>query len=219
VIRFAEEIPVDLLMQEFNQCYIVHRRPAEVLGHVHVAARTRPTEALWAMAEGGPMSLLPLSVSAVDKDTYEPVSGEPYISSVTTLLAAQIFRMMSVAVQHPGTVEELCQARAPEVLAQLLHYLLQMLSCGEPGKEKAEARDEELVAAIVSLCQSPHCNIGLKVHLFSNLLLDLKMWSGCSYGLQKKLLSSLADMVFTEATVMRTANAVRLLLDGCRRCY
>ena len=124
-----------------------------------------------------------------------------------------------MTVQHPGTVEELCQERAPKVLALLLHYLLQMLSCGKPGKEKAEARDEELVAAIVSLCQSPHCNIGLKVLLFSNLLLDLKMWSGCSYGLQKKLLSSLADMVFTEATVMRTTNAVRLLLDGCRRCY
>jgi hypothetical protein len=30
-----------------------------------------------------------------------------------------------------------------------------MLSCDEPGKEKAEARDEELVAAIISLCQSP----------------------------------------------------------------
>lgn len=197
----------------------IHRRPAEVLGHVHVAARTRPTEALWAMGEGGPMSLLPLTVSAVDKDTYEPVNGEPYISSMTTLLAAPIFRMMSVALQHPGTAEELCRARAPEVLAQLLHYLLQMLSCGEPGKEKAEARDEELVAAVVSLCQSPHCNIGLKVHFFSNLLLDLKMWSGCSYGLQKKLLSSLADMVFTEATAMRAANAIQLLLDGCRRCY
>ena len=53
--------------------------------------------------------------------------------------------------RHPGTVEELCQARAPEVLAQLLHYLLQMLSY--------------------------------------------------------------------EATVMRTTNAVRLLLDGCHRGY
>ena len=91
MIHFAEETPVNLLMQEFNQCYIVHRRPAEVLGHVHVAARTHPTEALWAMAEGGPMSLLPLSVSAVDKDTYEPVSRELYISSVTTLLAAPNF--------------------------------------------------------------------------------------------------------------------------------
>ena len=41
--------------------------------------------------------------------------------------------------RHPGTVEELCQARAPEFLAQLLHYLLQMLSCGEPGKEKGRS--------------------------------------------------------------------------------
>eukprot|EP01018_Ginkgo_biloba_P016129 Gb_14861 [translate_table: standard] len=196
-----------------------HRRPAEVLGQVHVAARVRPTEALWAMAEGGPMSLLPLTVSAVDKDTFEPVNGEPSVTSMTTLLSAPIFRMMSVAVQHPGTSQELSKAHAPHVLAQLLRYLLQMLSSCEPGKAKAEAKDEELVAAIVSLSQSPESNVGLKVQLFSNLLLDLKMWSRCSYGLQKKLLSSLADMVFTEASAMRSANAIQFLLDGCRRCY
>ncbi|XP_057852146.2 BEACH domain-containing protein C2 isoform X2 [Cryptomeria japonica] len=196
-----------------------HRRPADVLGHVHVAARVRPIEALWAMAEGGPMSLLPLTVSAMDYATYEPVSGETSISLVTSQLSAPIFRMIALTVHHPGNSEELCRAHAPQVLAQLLRYLLKMLSLLEPEKVNAEARDEELVAAIVSLCQSPQNNIELKVQLFSNLLLDLKMWSRCSYGLQKKLLSSLADMVFTEAMAMRAANAVQLLLDGCRRCY
>jgi hypothetical protein len=39
------------------------RRPAEVLGHVHIAGRSRPADAIWAMAEGGPAALLPLTVS------------------------------------------------------------------------------------------------------------------------------------------------------------
>jgi hypothetical protein len=79
--------------------------------------------------------------------------------------------------------------------------------------------DEELVAAIVSLCQSQKHNHALKVQLFTTLLLDLRIWSLCNYGLQKKLLSSLADMVFSESLVMRDANAIQMLLDGCRRCY
>jgi hypothetical protein len=62
-------------------------------------------------------------------------------------------------------------------------------------------------------------NTALKVQMYSSLLLDLKLWSSCSYDLQKRLLSSLADMVFTEASALRAANAVQLLLDGCRKCY
>ena len=54
---------------------------------------------------------------------------------MTTLLAAPIFRMMYVALQHPGTAEELCRTCALEVLAQLLHYPLQMLFCGEVSKQ------------------------------------------------------------------------------------
>jgi hypothetical protein len=69
------------------------------------------------------------------------------------------------------------------------------------------------------LCQSQRNNHELKVQLFSSLLLDLKLWSSCNYGLQKKLLSSLADMVFTESACMRDAKAMQMLLDGCRRCY
>lgn len=45
------------------------------------------------------------------------------------------------------------------------------------------------------------------------------MWSSCNYVLQKKLLSSLADMVFAESACMYDANALQMLLDGCRRCY
>ncbi|XVF79928.1 hypothetical protein PTKIN_Ptkin15bG0029600 [Pterospermum kingtungense] len=194
------------------------RRPAEVLGQVHVATRKRPVEALWALAYGGPMSLLPLAVSNVCKDSLEPEQGSLPLSLATASLAAPIFRIISVAIHHPGNNEELCRTKGPEILSKILNYLLQTLSSVGSGKLNG-AEDEELVAAVVSLCQSQKHNYALKVQLFNTLLLDLKIWSLCSYGLQKKLLSSLADMVFTESSLMRDANAMQLLLDGCRRCY
>ncbi|XP_058104707.1 BEACH domain-containing protein C2 [Magnolia sinica] len=194
------------------------RRSAEVLGQVHIAARIRPAESLWALAYGGPMSLLPLAVSNVQKETLEPQHGDFHLSLATASLSAPIFRIISMAIQHPGNNEELCRTRGPEVLSVVLHYLVRTLSILAPGKQNA-LRDEELVAAVVSLCQSQRSNHTLKVHLLRSLLLDLKIWSLCNYGLQKKLMSSLSDMVFTESSAMRDANAVQMLLDGCRRCY
>ncbi|TKY65579.1 Neurobeachin protein 2 [Spatholobus suberectus] len=194
------------------------RRPAEVLGQVHVATRMRPVDALWALAYGGPLSLLPLTISNVHEDTLEPQQGNLPLSSATASLAAPIFRIISTAIQHPRNNEELSHGRGPEVLSKILNYLLQTLSLLDVRKHDG-VRDEELVAAVVSLCQSQKINHALKVQLFTTLLLDLKIWSLCSYGIQKKLLSSLADMVFTESTVMRDANAIQMLLDGCRRCY
>ncbi|TYG93240.1 hypothetical protein ES288_A11G094900v1 [Gossypium darwinii] len=180
--------------------------------------RMRPVEALWALAYGGPMSLLPLAVSNVCKDNLEPEQGSYPLSLATGALAAPIFRIISVAIHHPGNSEELCRMRGPEILSRILNYLLQNLSYLCSGKHDGVG-DEELVAAVVSLCQSQKHNHALKVQLFSTLLLDIKIWSLCSYGLQKKLLSSLADMVFTESSVMRDANAMQMLFDGCRRCY
>ncbi|KAL6495424.1 BEACH domain-containing protein C2 [Orobanche gracilis] len=194
----------------------IHRRPAEVLGQVHVATRLRPTEALWALAHGGPLFLLPLVVSNVHENSLEPRLSDLSLSSVLTSLAAPIFRIISLAICHPGNNEEFCRRRGPEILSRILTYLLQILSSLDIAKRDG---DEELVAAIVSLCQSQKLNHTLKVQLFKTLLLDLKMWSLCSYGLQKKLLSSLADMVFTESSVLRDANALQTLLDGCRWCY
>nr|XP_009598677.1 BEACH domain-containing protein C2 [Nicotiana tomentosiformis] len=194
------------------------RRPAEILGQVHVATRMRPTEALWALAYGGPMSLLPLAVSNVQENSLEPQQGGLSLSLATTALAAPIFRIISRAVEHPGNNEELSRRKGPEVLSRILNYLLQTLSSLDVAKRDGVG-DEALVAAVVSLCQSQKQNHTLKVQLFSTLLLDLRIWSLCSYGLQKKLLSSLADMVFTESSVMRDANAIQMLLDGCRRCY
>ncbi|KAJ4848486.1 BEACH domain-containing protein C2 [Turnera subulata] len=194
------------------------RRPAEVLGQVHVASRTRPVEALWALAYGGPMSLLPLVVSNVHQESMEPEQGNIRVALAATALAAPIFRTISNAIQHPWNNDELCRAKGPEVLSKVLNYILQILSSLDARKHNGVA-DEELVVAVVSLCQSQKHNHALKVKLFTTLLLDLKIWSLCNYGLQKKLLSSLADMVFSESLVMRDANAIQMLLDGCRRCY
>ncbi|XP_010506510.1 PREDICTED: BEACH domain-containing protein C2 [Camelina sativa] len=193
------------------------RRPAEVLGQVHVATRIKPVESFWALAYGGPMSLLPLTVSNVQKDSLEPCPGNLPLSLSTVTLAAPVFRILSVAIQHPGNNEELCRNQGPEILARILSYLLHSLASLD--RKHGGVEEEELVAAIVSLCQSQKINHVLKVQLFRTLLLDLKIWSLCNYGLQKKLLSSLQDMVFTEATAMRNAEAIQLLLDGCRRCY
>nr|TKW40771.1 hypothetical protein SEVIR_1G267900v2 [Setaria viridis] len=195
-----------------------HRRPAEVLGMVHVSHRVRPAESLWALAYGGPMALLPLIVSNVEMDNLEPILGDLSLSLATASLSVPIFRIISLAVQHPGNKDELCRIHGPELLSQVLHYLLDTLSKLESGKKEILSA-EELVTAIVSLCQSQRNDHGQKVQLFSTLLLDLKMWSSCNYFLQKKLLSSLADMVFAESTCMRDANALQMLLDGCRRCY
>ncbi|XP_051137581.1 BEACH domain-containing protein C2-like isoform X2 [Andrographis paniculata] len=193
------------------------RRPAEILGQVHVASRMRPAEALWALAHGGPIFLLPLVVSSMQENSLEPEqSNHPSLSVATAALAAPIFRIISLAIRHPYNNEEVCRQRGPEILSRILTYILQTLSLLDVEKKHA---DEELVAAIASICQSQKFNHKLKVHLFSALLLDLKIWSVCSYGLQKKLLSSLADMVFSESSIMRDANAIQVLLDGCRRCY
>nr|XP_043628907.1 BEACH domain-containing protein C2-like [Erigeron canadensis] len=193
------------------------QRPAEVLGHVPVTTRMRPTEALWALAYGGPMSLLPFLVSKVDNDTLEPVKGNLKSCLASTALAASVFRIISLAIQHLGNSNELCRTRGPEVLSKILTYLLKTLSSLDVAKHTVA--DEEIVAAVVSLCQSQKNNITLKTQLFSTLLLDLKIWSLCSYGIQKKLLSSLADIVCIESSVMRDAKAIQTLLDGCRRCY
>ncbi|KAJ0258619.1 BEACH domain-containing protein C2 [Hirschfeldia incana] len=193
------------------------RRPAEVLGQVYVATRMKPVDSFWALAHGGPMTLLPLTVSNVSKDSLEPCPGNNPLSLSTVTLAAPVFRIISVAIQHPGNNEELCRNQGPEILARILSYLLHSLASLD--RKHDGVGEEELVAAIVSLCQSQKINHVLKVQLFRTLLLDLKIWSLCNYGLQKKLLSSLQDMVFTEAKAMRNADAIQLLLDGCRRCY
>ncbi|KAJ4811845.1 WD-40 repeat family protein / beige-like protein [Rhynchospora pubera] len=196
----------------------VQRRPAEVLGQVHIASRIRASESLWALSHGGPMALLPLAVSNVKADTLEPMPSDMPLSLSTASLSAPIFRVISLAMKYPANTQELCKTQAPSLLSRILIYLLETLSKLDFTKRNG-LTDEEIVAGIVSLCQSQKTDHRVKVEMFSTLLLDLKMWSTCDYGLQKKLLSSLADMVFTEAACLRDANALQMLLDGCRKCY
>ncbi|CAL0324546.1 unnamed protein product [Lupinus luteus] len=145
------------------------RRPAEVLGQVHVATRMRPVDTLWALAFGGPLSLLPLAISNVHEETLEPQQGTFSVAAATTCLAGPIFRIISVAIQHPRNNEELSRGRGPEVLSKILNYLLQTLSSLDVETHDG-VRDEELVAAVVSLCQSQKINHMLKVQLFTTLL-------------------------------------------------
>lgn len=178
------------------------------------------------MGEGGPLALLPMTVASVNKETLLPVFGDVEVSAAVSLLAAPVVRILSLAFRHPGNSEEMARSYAPKLLAYLLGHLVSVpAAVGGDSRSKGvdqtrtEERDEELVAAVVSLVQAPKQNYQLKVHLYSTLLLDLKLWYRCAYGLQKKLLSTLADLAFTDASTMRGSNAVQLLLDGCRRCY
>ncbi|XP_019082502.1 PREDICTED: BEACH domain-containing protein C1-like [Camelina sativa] len=140
------------------------RRPAEVIGQVHVATRVKSVESFWALAYGGPMSLLPLTVSSVHKDTLQPCYRSPPSSLTTYSLAAPIFRIISVAIQHPGNNEELSRSKGPEILATVLGYLLHSLASLDLKHDRVG--DEELVAAIVFLSQSQKINHALKVQLF-----------------------------------------------------
>lgn len=163
------------------------------------------------------MSLLPLLVANVDRDSLEP-QGKLPLTLTAASLAGPIFRIITKASQHPRNYEELSHANGPEVLSMILKYVLKSTSSQEVQNQD-RGENEELVAAVLSLCQSQKNNHEFKVKLFRTLLLDLKIWSFCNYGIQKTLLSSLADMVVKESTVMRDADAIELLLDGCRRCY
>ncbi|XP_020579121.1 BEACH domain-containing protein C2-like isoform X2 [Phalaenopsis equestris] len=196
----------------------IQRQHAEVIGQVNVATRVHPMDSLWALTYCGPMALLPLIVSDVRMDSLEPKLGDPSVALATYSLSAPIFRIISVAIQHPRNSQDLCQIRAPELLLRILHHMLKTRSNPDMGK-LVRLSDDDLVAAVASLCQHQKRNHPLKVKLFSTLLLDLKVWAMCNYGLQKKLLSSLADMVFTESAALRDANALQVLLDGCRRCF
>lgn len=105
------------------------------------------------------MSLLPFVVSKVKNDSLELERGDLTLSLATTALAAPIFRIISLAIQHPGNNNELCRTRGPEVLSIILTYLLQTLSSLDVAKHGVA--HEEIVAAIVSLCQSQKNNYAL----------------------------------------------------------
>ncbi len=150
------------------------------------------------------MVLLPLTVGAVDKDTLQSLISKADVLSSTMLVCAPVFRMLFVTLQHAGNAEEIARNYAPCLLAHLLGYLVSVPSPVDPQRKayeqaRTKERDEELMAVVVSLACVPQNHTALKVELFNSLLLNLKLWISYSYGLQKKLLSQLVNMVFTEA--------------------
>lgn len=69
------------------------------------------------------MALLPLTVSNVQMSNLEPVLGDFPLSLATASLSTPIFRIISIAIQHPGNNEELCRTRAPQILSRLGHWM------------------------------------------------------------------------------------------------
>ncbi|KAJ7518802.1 hypothetical protein O6H91_20G008900 [Diphasiastrum complanatum] len=183
-----------------------HRRHAEVLGHVLVVHRTRPVDSIWAMAEGGPMALLPLMIGFLDKNSLQPIFPDSTISAGAALLSIPIFRVVALALRYGRIAEEM---HAPQVLAYLLRHLL----CVPWEREK------ELVSSVIYLSLAFNKDTVLKVQFFKYVLLNLKVWCCCPPEVQKMYLSSLSDIIVTDESTMRDANAVQMLLDGCRSCY
>ncbi|KAJ7518790.1 hypothetical protein O6H91_20G008500 [Diphasiastrum complanatum] len=183
-----------------------HRRHAEVLGHVLVVHRTRPVDSIWAMAEGGPMALLPLMIGFLDKNSLQPIFPDSTISAGAALLSIPIFRIVALALRYGRIAEEM---HAPQVLAYLLRHLL----CVPWEREK------ELVSSVIYLSLAFNKDTVLKVQFFKYVLLNLKVWCCCPPEVQKMYLSSLSDIIVTDESTMRDANAVQMLLDGCRSCY
>ena len=92
-----------------------HRRPAEVLGHVHVAVRRRIDDAMWAVGHGGPLSLLPLTLPAVDLRSLQPLQGAPPGSSGSKRGAA----ISSSAYQQPGASEQVASRECVHAVPSL----------------------------------------------------------------------------------------------------
>eukprot|EP00850_Spirogloea_muscicola_P006613 SM000031S11622 [mRNA] locus=s31:702958:718064:- [translate_table: standard] len=204
-----------------------HRRPAEVLGQVHVAVRQRATWAIWTGAPGGSLSLLPMFGPAPDRATD---AAQPPAAPVS--LAASILRILALLAREALHLEELARWKTPALLSHLLGRFLsspdrladvETEAHGSQSTGKVEDTEEELVSAVLALAQAPQGRystaLAIRRELYASLLLDLALWARCSYGLQKKLLSQLADLAFAEQAIMHSANALQMLLDSCRQCY
>ncbi|CAI5460340.1 unnamed protein product [Closterium sp. Yama58-4] len=226
----------------------VHRRPAEVLGHVHVAARHRVPEAIWQAGQGGPLALLTLAIHAVHPDSFLPLplslSADPPAAMAAARLLPRVLGLVGRAMRHGMNREEI-KGGAPTMLALMLAYGL--TTCAQRGvaggagagggesadKEQSEQRvaavcsldvheppyDKQLAAAAAALTMAPRFGDPLKPHLFLHLLLHLPLWASCPLPVQQQVLSSLAAVAVREQHTLRAAGALPVLLDGCRRCY
>ncbi|GBG78164.1 hypothetical protein CBR_g26196 [Chara braunii] len=143
-----------------------HRRPAEVLGHVHIATRVKPADSLWAMGEGGPLATLPLVVGSLEKETLQPCISDVYVSAAASMLSAPLLRVIARALLHPGNMDEVARINAPRLLAHLLSHVLTVPAAADhhhsvsssANSAKNEKRDEEMVVAVISLVQASKAN-------------------------------------------------------------
>ncbi|CAI5977612.1 unnamed protein product [Closterium sp. NIES-64] len=112
----------------------VHRRPAEVLGHVHVAARHRVPEAIWQAGQGGPLALLTLAIHAVHPDSFLPLplplSADPPAAVAAATLLPRVLGLVGRAMRHGMNREEI-RGGAPAMLALMLAYGLS--TCAQGG--------------------------------------------------------------------------------------
>ncbi|CAI5465684.1 unnamed protein product, partial [Closterium sp. Yama58-4] len=221
----------------------VQRRPAEVVGQVHVAARRRAADALWAAAEGGPLALLPLCIEAVDLHSMAPQVRSAPLSLSASQLLPHVLRIIARSLRRPMNREEL-KGPAPALLSHLLHFVLSSpptLTESAPNESAAEYtsgsvdssrehslekrrdrdrdRDKELVHACMLLAHVPRPGDHLKNHLMEHLLLHLPLWAPAHLSTQRALLAAVGDAVSLELQALQSVGAVSLLLDGCRRCY
>ncbi|CAI7762100.1 unnamed protein product [Closterium sp. NIES-54] len=111
----------------------VHRRPAEVLGHVHVAARHRVPEAIWQAGQGGPLALLTLAIHAVHPDSFLPLplgmSADPPAAVAAATLLPRVLGLVGRAMRHGMNREEI-KGGAPAMLALMLAYGLSTYTQG-----------------------------------------------------------------------------------------
>ncbi|CAI5475939.1 unnamed protein product [Closterium sp. Yama58-4] len=202
----------------------VHRRPAEVLGHVHVAARHRVPEAIWQAGQGGPLALLTLAVHAVHPDSFLPLPlalcADPPAAVAAARLLPRVLGVVGRAMRHGMNREEI-KGGAPAMLALMVaeQHGAALCSLDEPEPEREPPYDKQLAAATAALAMAPRFGDPLKPHLFLHLLLHLPLWAACPLPVQQQVLTSLAAVAVREQHTLRAAGALPVLLDGCRRCY
>ncbi|CAI6006427.1 unnamed protein product [Closterium sp. NIES-64] len=210
----------------------VQRRPAEVVGQVHVAARRRAADALWAAAEGGPMALLPLCVEALDLHSMGPQVRSPPLSLSASQLLPNALRIIARSLRRPMNREEL-KGPAPALLSHLLHFVLSSPptlnesasnesaaedTSGsidsskehsmEKSRERERDRDKELVHACMLLAHMPRPGDHLKNHLMEHLLLHLPLWAPSHLSTQRALLAAVGDAVSLELQALQSVGAV-----------
>lgn len=87
-------------------------------------------------------------------------------------------------------------------------------AAGAPPRMPAAAgdagdRDRDTLAAVMELLHAPpRAHSSLRVLLLSRLLLNLPLWSSCSFALQRELLAKLAGLAVADQQSIRAAGGI-----------